>query len=238
MDSFRLGLMTGYGHARSTTDSQVSGYSSRGSVDGYSVGVYGTWYADAAHHAGLYVDGWTQYGWFNNSVNGQDLNEQDYNSKGFTASLESGYAFNIGNNPAKNAAYYIEPQAQAIWMDVKADDFNEDNGTRVTGDGDGNIQTRLGVKAYMNAYSERDRNKDRLFQPFIEANWIHNSKDFGATLNGVTVSQDGAANIGELKIGVNGQLSKNFNLWGSIGQQVGNSGYSDTAGMLGMKYLF
>ncbi|WP_253073504.1 autotransporter outer membrane beta-barrel domain-containing protein [Sodalis ligni] len=207
-DSFRLGLMAGYGHARSTTDSQVSGYRSRGSVDGYSVGLYGTWYADAAGHDGLYVDGWTQYGWFDNEVNGQDLNEQDYKSKGFTASLETGYAFNIGNNPARNATYYIEPQAQAIWMDVKADDLTEDNGTRVSGNGDGNIQTRLGVKAYMNAYSERDKNKDRLFQPFIEANWIHNSKDFGATLNGVTVSQDGAANIGELKIGVNGQLNK------------------------------
>ncbi|TCL04190.1 autotransporter family porin [Sodalis ligni] len=237
-DSFRLGLMAGYGHARSTTDSQVSGYRSRGSVDGYSVGLYGTWYADAAGHDGLYVDGWTQYGWFDNEVNGQDLAEQDYKSKGFTASLETGYAFNIGNNPANNATYYIEPQAQAIWMDVKADDLTEDNGTRVSGDGDGNIQTRLGVKAYMNAYSERDKNKDRLFQPFIEANWIHNSKDFGATLNGVTVSQDGAANIGELKLGVNGQLNKNFNLWGSVGQQVGNKGYSDTAGMLGLKYLF
>ncbi len=237
-DSFRLGVMAGYGHARSNTDSQVSGYRSKGSVDGYSVGLYGTWYADAAGHDGLYVDGWTQYGWFDNEVNGQDLNEQDYKSKGFTASLETGYAFTIGANPANNATYYIEPQAQAIWMDVKADDLTEDNGTRVSGDGDGNIQTRLGVKAYMNAYSERDKNKDRLFQPFIEANWIHNSKDFGATLNGVTVSQDGAANIGELKLGVNGQLNKNFNLWGSVGQQVGNKGYSDTTGMLGLKYLF
>ncbi|WP_413723612.1 autotransporter outer membrane beta-barrel domain-containing protein [Sodalis sp. RH16] len=237
-DSFRLGVMAGYGNAKSTTVSQVSGYRAKGSVDGYSVGLYGTWYADAAGHDGLYVDGWTQYGWFDNEVNGQDLNEQDYKSKGFTASLETGYAFTIGANPARNATYYIEPQAQAIWMDVKADDLTEDNGTRVSGDGDGNIQTRLGVKAYMNAYSERDKNKDRLFQPFIEANWIHNSKDFGATLNGVTVSQDGAANIGELKLGVNGQLNKNFNLWGSVGQQVGNKGYSDTAGMLGLKYLF
>ncbi|TCL04189.1 autotransporter family porin [Sodalis ligni] len=238
IDSFRLGVMAGYGNAKSTTVSQVSGYRAKGSVNGYSVGLYGTWYADAAGHDGLYVDGWTQYGWFDNEVNGQDLGEQDYKSKGFTASLETGYAFTIGANPAKNAIYYIEPQAQAIWMDVKADDLTEANGTRVTGEGDGNIQTRLGVKAFMNAYSERDKNRDRLFQPFVEANWIHNSKDFGATLNGVTISQDGAANIGELKIGVNGQLNKNFNLWGSVGQQVGNKGYSDTAGMLGLKYLF
>ncbi|WP_213994212.1 autotransporter outer membrane beta-barrel domain-containing protein, partial [Sodalis sp. dw_96] len=115
IDSFRLGLMTGYGHARSSTDSQVSGYSAKGSVDGYSVGIYGTWYADAADRSGMYVDGWTQYGWFDNEVDGQNLNEEDYKSKGFTASLESGYTFNIGANPAKNATYYIQPQAQAIW---------------------------------------------------------------------------------------------------------------------------
>ncbi len=237
-DSFRLGVMAGYGDAKSTTVSQVSGYRSKGSVDGYSVGLYGTWYADAADRSGLYVDGWTQYGWFDNTVDGQDLNSEDYHSKGFTASLESGYTFNLGENPAKNATYYIQPQAQAIWMDVKADDLTEANGTRVTGDGDGNIQTRLWVKAFMNAYSERDKNKDRLFQPFVAANCIHNSKDFGATLDGVTVKESGAANIGELKLGVNGQLNKNFNLWGSIGQQIGNKGYSDTAGMLGIKYLF
>ncbi len=237
-DSVQLGAMAGYGNARSNTGSRVSGYRSTGSVDGYSVGVYGTWYANAADKSGLYLDGWTQYGWFDNQVDGRDLAHEDYRSKGFTASLETGYTVNIGENPAKNAGYFIQPQAQAIWMDVKADDHTEANGTRVTGDGDGNIQTRLGIKAFMNAYSERDKDKDRRFQPFIEANWIHNSDAFGATLDGVEIKQAGAANIGELKLGVEGQLNKNVTLWGNVSQQVGNNGYSDTAGMLGVKYLF
>ncbi len=58
--------------------------------------------------------------------------------------------------------------------------------TTVIGEGDGNIRTRLGVKVSMNAYSERDKNKYRMFQSLMEAKWIHNSKDFGAALNGVT----------------------------------------------------
>ena len=52
------------------------------------------------------------------------------------------------------------------------------------------------------------------------------------------MKQDGAANIGEMKVGVEGQLSKRFGLWGNVVQQVGDKGYSDTSAMLGGKYSF
>ncbi|WP_414826161.1 autotransporter outer membrane beta-barrel domain-containing protein [Yersinia frederiksenii] len=237
-DRFHLGLMAGYGNSKSTSESRLSGYSARASVDGYSTGVYGTWYANSADKTGLYVDSWAQYSWFNNTVNGQDLAAEEYKSKGVTASVESGYTFKVGENTAKNATYFIQPKAQVTWMGVKADDHQEANGTNISGEGNGNIQTRLGVKAFMNGYAEQDKGKDRVFQPFVEANWVHNTKDFGTTLDGITVKQDGAANIAELKLGVEGQLSKKVNLWGNIGQQVGNKGYSDTAVMLGVKYNF
>ena len=127
---------------------------------------------------------------------------------------------------------------QMIWMGVKANDHKEANGTYVSGEGDGNIQTRLGVKTFMSGYADQDKGKNRVFQPFVEVNWIHNTKDFGTTMDGIIVKQDGAANIGELKLGVEGQLNKNVNVWGNVGQQVGNNGYSDTAVMLGIKYNF
>ncbi|WP_145601529.1 autotransporter outer membrane beta-barrel domain-containing protein [Yersinia frederiksenii] len=237
-DRFHLGLMAGYGNSKSTTESRLSGYSARASVDGYSTGVYGTWYANSVDKTGLYVDSWAQYSWFNNTVNGQGLATEEYKSKGVTASVESGYTFKVGKNAAKNTSYFIQPKAQVTWMGVKADDHKEANGTNVSGEGNGNIQTRLGVKAFMNGYAEQDKGKDREFQPFVEANWIHNTKDFGTTMDGMTVKQTGAANIAELKLGVEGQLSKKVNLWGNIGQQVGNKGYSDTAVMLGVKYNF
>ncbi|ATM98006.1 type V secretion protein A [Yersinia frederiksenii] len=237
-DRFHLGLMAGYGNSKSTSESRLSGYSARASVDGYSTGVYGTWYANSADKTGLYVDSWAQYSWFNNTVNGQGLAAEEYKSKGVTASVESGYTFKVGENTAKNATYFIQPKAQVIWMGVKADEHKEANGTNISGEGNGNIQTRLGVKAFMNGYAEQDKGKDRVFQPFVEANWIHNTKDFGTTLDGITVKQDGAANIAELKLGVEGQLGKKVNLWGVVGQQVGNKGYSDTAVMLGVKYNF
>lgn len=237
-DRFHLGVMAGYGNSKSTTVSRASGYNAKGSTDGYSTGVYGTWYANNEDKAGLYVDSWVQYSWFNNTVEGQNLAAEEYKSKGVTASVESGYTFKVGENAAKNATYFIQPKAQVTWMGVKADDHKEANGTNVSGEGDGNIQTRLGVKAFMNGYNDQDKGKDRVFQPFIEANWIHNTKDFGTTMDNVTVKQDGAANIGELKVGVEGKMNKNVNLWGNVGQQIGNQGYSDTAVMLGVKYNF
>jgi autotransporter family porin len=96
----------------------------------------------------------------------------------------------------------------------------------------------MGMKAFMNSYSDQDKGKDQVFQPFIEINWVHNNKDFGTTMNGVSVKQDGATNIAELKLGVEGQVNKEFNLWGNVGHQVGNKGYSDTVVMLGVKYHF
>jgi autotransporter family porin len=73
---------------------------------------------------------------------------------------------------------------------------------------------------------------------FVEANWISHSRNVGVTMNGVTHYQEGARNLGELKVGLEGQLNKNLHLWGNVAQQVGDKGYSDTQGILGVKYGF
>ncbi|EGI3980206.1 autotransporter outer membrane beta-barrel domain-containing protein [Escherichia coli] len=70
----------------------------------------------------------------------------------------------------------------------------------------------------------------------LQINWLHNTKDFSTTMNGVNVSQEGARNIGEIKAGVEGQITPNLSLWGNVGIQTGDKGYSNTVGMLGIKY--
>ncbi|WP_288887281.1 autotransporter outer membrane beta-barrel domain-containing protein [uncultured Citrobacter sp.] len=35
-----------------------------------------------------------------------------------------------------------------------------------------------------------------------------------------------------------GQLTKNVSLWGNVGQQIGDKGYSDTSAMIGIKASF
>ncbi|HEI6967626.1 TPA: autotransporter outer membrane beta-barrel domain-containing protein, partial [Yersinia enterocolitica] len=235
-DLWRVGVMAGYANSSSSSVAQETGYRSNGSVDGYSVGVYGTWFADSQDNTGAYVDTWLQYSWFNNQVDGQDLTTEKYDSKGFTAAVESGYAFKVGQSVNQN--YFIQPKAQVVWMGVKADSHTETNGTVVSGEGNNNIQTRLGVKAFISPIPTAEKANVPAFKPYVEANWVHNTKDFGTTLDGITVKQAGAANIAELKLGVEGQINNKLNLWGNVGQQVGNNGYSNSSITLGVKYNF
>lgn len=88
----------------------------------------------------------------------------------------------------------------------------------------------------MNSHHQRDDGKEREFQPYIEANWINNSEVYAVKMNGQTVSRDGARNLGEVRTGVEAKVNNNLSLWGNVGVQLGDKGYSDTQGMLGVKY--
>ncbi|MVX84587.1 autotransporter outer membrane beta-barrel domain-containing protein [Escherichia coli] len=238
---WHLGVMAGYGNNYSSTGAVRTGYHSKGSVNGYSTGLYATWYADDETHNGAYLDTWAQYGWFNNYVKGDGLQGESWKSKGLTASLETGYTWKAGEFSGSQGSlneWYIQPQAQIVWMGVKADKHRENNGTRVESTGDDNVRTRLGVKTWIKGHNKMDDGKSREFSPFVEVNWLHNTRDFGTRMNGVTVHQDGARNIGEVKTGVEGQINPHLNLWGNVRVQVGDKGYNDTSAMLGVKYTF
>ncbi|EEX9755546.1 autotransporter outer membrane beta-barrel domain-containing protein [Escherichia coli] len=240
-DRWHLGVMAGYGNDHSSTDAARTEYRSKGSVNGYSTGLYATWYADDETHNGAYLDTWAQYGWFNNYVKGDGLQGESWKSKGLTASLETGYTWKAGEFSGSQGSlneWYIQPQAQIVWMGVKADKHRENNGTRVESTGDDNVRTRLGVKTWIKGHNKMDDGKSREFSPFVEVNWLHNTRDFGTRMNGVTVHQDGARNIGEVKTGVEGQINPHLNLWGNVRVQVGDKGYNDTSAMLGVKYTF
>ncbi|EFH7161893.1 autotransporter outer membrane beta-barrel domain-containing protein, partial [Escherichia coli] len=240
-DRWHLGVMAGYGNDHNNTDSVRTGYRSKGSVNGYSTGLYATWFANDETHNGAYLDTWAQYGWFDNHVKGDGLPGESWKSKGLTASLETGYTWKAGEFSGSQGSlneWYVQPQAQVVWMGVKADEHRESNGTRVENTGDGNVRTRLGVKTWIKGHNRMDDGKSREFRPFVEVNWLHNTRDFGTRMNGVTVHQDGARNIGEVKAGVEGQINNRLNLWGNVGVQAGDKGYSDTSAMLGVKYTF
>lgn len=236
-DRYHLGLMAGYANQKARAENQRNGNRADSRISGYSVGLYGTWLQDNDTHEGAYVDTWAQYSWFDNTVSGRGVESEDYDSKGFTASVESGYTWKLADLSTRNALY-LQPKVQITWMGVKADDHKEVNGTRVEGNGDGNVQTRVVVRLFGKGHNKLDDGKDRAFQPFVEANWIHNTKDFGTSLNGENVTLDGTRNIGEVKAGVEGQLTKNVALWGNVAQQMGDAGYSDTAAMIGIKASF
>ena len=236
LDRWHIGAMAGYANSQNRTQSSLTGYYSRGQVTGYSVGLYGTWYANDADKTGTYVDTWALYNWFDNKVMGQELATEKYKSSGITASVEAGYSFKLGES--ERNSYWLQPKAQVVWMDVQADSHREANGTRVKDDTDGNLMTRLGVKAFINGHNAIDDGKSREFQPFVEANWIHNTQTASVKMDDVRNDMRGTKNIGELKVGVEGQITPRLNVWSNVAQQVGDKGYSDTRGMLGVKYNF
>ncbi|MBS6486774.1 MAG: intestinal colonization autotransporter adhesin MisL [Citrobacter freundii] len=236
LDRWHIGAMVGYANSQNRTQSSLTGYHSRGQVTGYSVGLYGTWYANDADKTGTYVDTWMLYNWFDNKVMGQEQATEKYKSNGVTASVEAGYSFKLGEN--ERNSYWLQPKAQVVWMDVQADSHREVNGTRVKDNTDGNLMTRLGVKAFINGHNAIDDGKSREFQPFVEANWIHNTQTTSVKMDDVSNDMRGTKNIGELKVGVEGQITPRLNVWSNVAQQVGDKGYSDTRGMLGVKYNF
>ncbi len=68
----------------------------------------------------------------------------------------------------------------------------------------------------------------------MEANWIHNTQPASVKMDDVSSDMRGTKNIGELKVGMEGQITPRLNVWGNVAQQVGDQGYSNTQGLLGL----
>ncbi|WP_285723286.1 MULTISPECIES: autotransporter outer membrane beta-barrel domain-containing protein, partial [unclassified Pantoea] len=235
------GVMGGYANQQSTTRNGLTGHDAKGSVDGYSAGLYATWYQNPADKSGMYMDGWLQYGRFNNEVKGKDLAPETYKSRGLGASVETGYSWrllSLLSSEGTEGSFWLQPHAQVLWTGVRADDHTERNGTRVQGTGSDGVETKLGMRAFLRGKSAKDAGTAREFEPFVEANWIYQTDETGVRMNGAENHLAGVRNAGELKAGVEGQLTKNLSLDVSVAQQMAGKGYSDTAGVLGMKVSF
>ncbi|WP_392551588.1 autotransporter outer membrane beta-barrel domain-containing protein [Orbus wheelerorum] len=235
LNRLHIGVMAGQGRSKNDSKSNRDNTKSDAKIDGYSVGLYATWYNNNEDKTGLYIDSWALWNHFNATVSGDNFSEK-YHLKGMTASIESGYSLATGT--LGHYDVWLQPKAQMIWGGVKANDFTESNGTRISSN-DGNLQTRLGLRASLISKLDMQEMTNQSAQLFIEANWLHNTKLFDVTLdNDMTVSQDSARNIGELKVGVEGNIHKNTNIWFNLAGQRGDHNYENASIMLGLKYSF
>ncbi|KLD61922.1 autotransporter outer membrane beta-barrel domain-containing protein, partial [Dyella japonica] len=153
-----------------------------------------------------------------------------YKSKNWTASLESGYAFDIGHSA--NRAWYIEPEAQVIFNRYHAPKHVEANGTEVSVAQGGGVTTRLGARLYTR---ELDMNQNRV-QPFIETNWWHNGQAQAVAFNGEQQAAQTAKDIFEVKAGVQAELGKGWAGWGHAGVQMGAGHQRGGEAQVGVKY--
>ncbi|EEU7751112.1 autotransporter outer membrane beta-barrel domain-containing protein [Salmonella enterica] len=230
-----IGMQIGYGHARGDTRSDLTGYHARGSVTGYSTGVYGTWRQNKNGVAGGYVSTTLQYSWLKNQVKGDDLDAEKYDARGTTLSLEGGYDYAVwqGGEQTRDSVY-IRPHAQITRMGVKADPHREANGTRVSQQGDGNVFSRTGMRVWMD---KAVTNVQRI-QPFVEANWVHNTRDFCTSMNGVGDCLAGNSNQAEVLAGVKGDVSPAVSVTAQAGGRFGSQASRDLAGTLNMSVKF
>ncbi|WP_072081341.1 autotransporter outer membrane beta-barrel domain-containing protein [Yersinia similis] len=230
-DRGRIGVLAGLGKATSHSHSKVTSYHSRGSVDGYNLGVYATWFADQQNNTGVYIDTLAQYSWFNNAVNGQGKAEEKYKSSGFTASVESGYTFNLANSD--QLSYFIQPNAQITWAGINAQTHKTADGGVVSYRDNGYLITRVGAKAYLQTHDTLNTK----FTPFIAVNWIHQNQNTGTIISGQGIDNN-LQNSTEFKIGVESQIDQQLHIWANINHQMGRYNYTDTNALVGVKYHF
>ncbi|WP_157916837.1 autotransporter outer membrane beta-barrel domain-containing protein, partial [Escherichia coli] len=241
LGDFTLGIMGGYANAKGKTINHTSKKGARNTLDGYSAGLYGTWYQNGANATGLFAETWMQYNWFNASVKGDGLEEEKYNLNGLTASVGGGYNLNVHTWTSPEGIkgeFWLQPHLQVVWMGVTPDTHQENNGTVVQGTGKNNLQTKAGIRASWKVKSSLDKDTGREFRPYIEANWLHNTHEFGVKMSGDNQLLSGSRNQGEIKTGIEGVITQNLSVNGGVAYQAGGHGSNTISGALGIKYSF
>ncbi|EAW5619212.1 fibronectin-binding autotransporter adhesin ShdA [Salmonella enterica] len=232
--SVTVGVMASYINA--DTDStgnrgaDGSQFTSSGNVDGYNLGVYATWFADAQTHSGAYVDSWYQYGFYNNSVESGDSGSESYDSTANAVSLETGYRYDIALSNGNTVS--LTPQAQVVWQNYSADSVKDNYGTRIDGQDGDSWTTRLGLRVDGKLY----KGSRTVIQPFAEANWLHTSDDVSVSFDDATVKQDLPANRAELKVGLQADIDKQWSVRAQVAGQTGSNDFGDLNGSLNLRY--
>jgi autotransporter family porin len=234
--SFRIGAMGMYGgntswstrslwNAITESDGPAT---ARGSVEGYNVGLYGTWYGSRDILSGPHVDTWLMSGTYSNRVGGS-LAGDSYRSRTVTGSLEAGYSFEVYDRGG--AKMYVEPQAQVVYSHYHAGGRDAPAG-RISTQNSNNVLTRLGVRLH----GSMPTTSSKEMRPFMEANWWHGPTSPSVTIDGNAFGFGLPRDRAEVKTGVHGQVTKNLAVSASIGVESNLGDYAIVKGQLAAKY--
>ena len=75
-------------------------------------------------------------------------------------------------------------------------------------------------------------------KPYLTLNWYHDTKAFGAVMDGVKDKITGSRNFGEARVGLEARIAKKVSLWGAAGYEMGSNGLRNAEAQLGAKILF
>ncbi|CAB3855246.1 hypothetical protein LMG26689_02197 [Achromobacter animicus] len=232
------GIMAGAGDARTRSTSTLmhpgtglaTSVDGRGKVAGYSVGIYGTAYADDASRLGAYADSWLQFGRYSNEIN-SELGSARYSSNTWTASVETGYAFKPFAAESELGAMVVVPQAQFAYTRYDAQDAVLPSMTLKNSPAS-SLSSRVGVRVYPLGYDAAASSA----RPYVEANWLHNSGRAKANVGASTFHAKPMRDAAELRIGVAGNIRESWQVSGELFGQAGNGGHRGYGGMLNVGY--
>lgn len=223
------GAYFGYGKSDITNTSYLTGSKAKGDVRGLQIGGYYSWIPE--QDKGPYVDVWGHYANYSNKLKGKAQKNHDtkYDGYGLAISAEGGYSFALTETDANK--WLLKPHLQLTYSHLNMDDFTDTNNTRFSNNKSDGLQTRLGARFY--GYKKQDANG---ILPFVEANWLHNGMSNEISVNGHKESSKLGKNVGELKLGIQGNITKSSSIFVHVGFQKGDHSYKRTTGQIGYNY--
>lgn len=229
------GLMAGFGSSDYGANSSVTGASAKADTDAWMVGAYAGWNQNDPKNdrTGAYLAGWVQYAHFSSDIVRSGEKKLDAKASGLSASLEAGWIVKAAEfqmqGGATEGAFYIEPHAQVTWWGT---DYDNIDGENIEFEGQHNITTRLGARLTMETSGATN------FSPYLEANWVHNTKEYGVQWGEAESYIEGTQNQAELKFGAETFFTDSFSGYAQIRANWGGDGYNRQEGSLGLKYRF
>ncbi|WNH50861.1 autotransporter outer membrane beta-barrel domain-containing protein [Stenotrophomonas oahuensis] len=220
----RVGAMLSAGKADATVRSTVTGYRAEATVEGGAVGAYAHWSNDAQ-----YLDASVQHGRFRNTVHGEGLDAERYDSRAWQSAVEAGYRFDLGG--IGGMALNLQPQLQLIYTDARTDAHVESNGTVVRSSGASGLSTRVGLRLEGETVIGSSR-----FAPYVAINGYRDTRHAGMVFDGETVLGGVPRQRAELNLGGQLQLSNGLSAWSEVGASHGETRHRDTVARIGAAY--
>lgn len=237
IDQGLLGITVGFGRATSDSHAIESNRYSRGTVEGYNLGLYQLWYANNDTQLGLYIDLLAQYSFFKNQARTQGVGAfTNYKSYLFSTALETGYKVQLLEK--EQARLFVQPNAKVSWQRASGLQHHKATDAQVTIEESNFVATKLGIRTALEFDVDTLSAKALQVSPSFEANWMHDNGNKGAWLSHTYVAPQGNRSIAELKLGIEGKINSNLQLWTHVGQQFGHDKYSETRATIGGNYHF
>lgn len=219
----QAGVMGAYGSVKTESTNRLTRSVGTGEAKGYSVGIYGTWYANDTSVLSPYIDMMVTHGRYDNEVSTRGNAVAKYKSNATNVTLQGGFPIAVFSN------IILEPQAQINYLHYSANDYIDHTKTRVSNVLNGNTIGRIGTYIYSN---------NNTFRPYTALNVWYDNLNSAVRYNGVEIASDKKGVILEAKLGFQSQATQDLIIWGEVGIRKGKHNFKDVGGSVGLKYRF